>query len=114
MLTAGILLAACGGARSASGTSAANCVVPLQRAVEMAPPHDQFRGLAQVGPSGLARFGFHPQPQARAYCVVLFLDRARSGPGHVVFQIYAFTERGAHLLGSIERVRHVHALPDLA
>jgi len=111
---AGMLLAACGGARSVSGTSAANCVVPLQRALEMAPAHDQFRGLAQVGPPALRHFGFHPRPRVRAYCVVFFLDRARTRPGQAVFEIYAFTERGAVLLGSRQQVRHVHAFPDLA
>lgn len=114
IVVAGALLAACGGARSTSGTSAANCVAPLEHAIQAAPSYDQFRGLAQVDARGLEHFGFRPEHGVRAYCVVLFLDRTQTHRSHVVFEVWAFTERGARLLGHHERVHRGRALPDLA
>lgn len=77
-------LCACGGARSAGGTSAANCVRPLEAALVHAPAKAHFRGLAEVPGRAGPTLGV---PRSRApYCVVLFEVPGPSA--HLVREVY--------------------------
>lgn len=107
------MLASCGGARSVSGTSAANCVGALQRAIAAAPSGDSFRGLAQLNAEGLARLGFHTVAPGQ-YCVVMFLDRKLSNRSRFVLDLYGYTEHPVHLVGHVRRYRRYPKLLDLA
>lgn len=112
-LLSALVLTSCGGARSVSGTSAANCVNALQRAISTAPVDDSFRGLAQVNAVGLARLGFgHKTPGQ--YCVVMFLNHNLSTPKRFVLDLYGYTERPVHLVGHVRRSRKTAKLLDLA
>lgn len=79
-----VAVAACGGARSAGGTSAANCVRPLEAALVHAPPHAHFRGLAEIPGRVGPTFGV---PRSRVpYCVVLF--ESFGPPAHLIREVY--------------------------
>lgn len=68
---AALALGGCGGARSASGTSASNCVRPLEAALVSAPAGARFRGLAEVPGRAGPRLGV--ARSRTPYCVVLFV-----------------------------------------
>ncbi len=113
LLLCAMLLTSCGGARSVSGTSAANCVNALQRAITTAPHDDSFRGLAQVNALGLARLGFGTVAPGQ-YCVVMFLNLHLSSPKRFVLDLYGYTERPVHLVGHVRHTRKTPKLLDLA
>jgi len=113
VLVCTMALTACGGARSVAGTSAANCVGALQRAITTVPHQDEFRGLAQVNAEGLAHLGFG-QVAAGQYCVVMFLNRNLSNSHRFVLDLYGYTEHPVAFVGHVRHDRKHPKLLDLA
>ncbi|WP_298334379.1 hypothetical protein [Ferrimicrobium sp.] len=113
LVLSAVALASCGGARSVSGTSAANCVDALQRALTMAPHDDSFRGLAQLNARGMAHLGFGTIAPGQ-YCVIMFLNRNLSTRRRFVLELYGYTERPVYLVGHLQHVRKAPKLLDLA
>lgn len=108
-----IVLSSCGGAKSAGGTSAANCVNPLQKALLRAPSADEFRGLAQVGKEQMQRLGFTHVSTSGKYCVVMFSNTKLSNKHLFVMDLYGYSEWNASYLGHVRHSRHARRLLDL-
>ncbi|WP_298207489.1 hypothetical protein [Ferrimicrobium sp.] len=113
LLLSAVVLASCGGARSVSGTSAANCVDALQRALTAAPRDDSFRGLAQVDARGMTHLGFGAIAPGE-YCVVMFLNKNLTTRKRFVLDLYGYTERPVSFVGHIRHYRKAARLLDLA
>ncbi|MHB8189364.1 MAG: hypothetical protein ACYDHP_02845 [Ferrimicrobium sp.] len=108
-----IVLSSCGGARSLSGTSAANCVRSLKVALAHPPRGSRFRGLAEVPASGLSHFKIKPTGVG-PYCVVFFLERTSSRSHFSRFRVEVFDQPKSTFVGSRTIVRRSSYRLDLA